>query len=190
VKKLYRCLRLAAAAALLSLAPPAGHIASAVAQSQPGIVIGVVDFEFIMKESKAGNSAKSQYDKRISAFNAELEQKRKAFKDQARKLNAKQSTLPDDEFKKKVDELDAQGKAIEKSLVQAKQALDTKFTKGVGQIRSALLEIVAKIAKERALTLVLNKSHVIVAADAYDLTDESMKRLDATMPSVNLTGAN
>jgi outer membrane protein len=190
VKKFYTCLRLAAAAALLSLAPPTGHIAPAVAQSQPAVVFGVVDFELIMKESKAGQSVKSQYDKQISAFNAELEQKRKSFKDQARKLNAKQSTLPGDEFKKKVDELDAQRKAIGKSLVQAKQTLDAKLTKAVGQIRSALLEIVAEIAKKRALTLVLNKSHVIVAADAYDLTDVSMKRLDATLPSVNLMGAN
>src|SRR4030095_5696555 len=71
VKKFYTCLRLVAAA-LLSLAPATGHIAPAVAQSQPGIVIGVVDFDLIMKESKAGKSVKSQYDKQRSAFNADL----------------------------------------------------------------------------------------------------------------------
>jgi outer membrane protein len=191
VKKFYKCLWLAAAAAaLLLLAPPTGHIAPAIAQSQPKVVMGVVDFELIMKESKAGKSVKSQYDKQISAFNAKLEQKRKAFKDEARKLNAKQSTLPGDEFKRKVGELDAQRKATEKSLVQAKQALDIKLTTAVGQIRSTLLEIVAEIAKKRALTLVLTKSHIIVSADAYDLTDESMKKLDATLPSVNFMGAN
>jgi Skp family chaperone for outer membrane proteins len=87
--------------------------------------------------------------------------------------------LSDDEFKRKRDALDAKGKAIQKSLVQTKQALDSNFNKAIGQIRSALLEIIADIAKKRALTLVLNKSAGIVAADAYDLTDESMKELDA-----------
>ena len=190
MKKFYPCLRLVAAAALLSLAPATGHIAPAFAQSQPGIVIGVVDFDLIMKESKAGKSVKSQYDKQRSAFNADLKQKRKAFKDQAQKLGAQRGTLPPDEFAKKVDELNAKGNAFEKSLAQTKQALDANLNRAVGEIRSALLEIIADIAKKRALTLVLSKGYVILAADVYDLTDESMKGLDAKLPSVKLTGAN
>jgi outer membrane protein len=190
VKRFYTCLRLVAAAALLSLAPATGHIAPAVAQSQPGIVIGVVDFDLIMKESKAGKSVKSQYDKQRSAFNADLKQKRKAFEDQNQKLGAQRSTLPADELAKKVDELNAKGKAFEKSLAQTKQALDANLNKAVGQIRSALLEIIADIAKKRALTLALNKSDVFLAADAYEFTDEAMKELNAKLPSVKLTGGN
>jgi outer membrane protein len=190
VKKFYTCLRLAAAAALLSLAPAMCHVAPAVAQSQPGIVIGVVDFDLILKESKAGRSVKSQYDKQMSSFNADLEQKRKAFQDRTQKLRAQKSTLSDDEFNKKVVELNAQGKATEKSIAKTKQALDANLNKAVGQIRSALVEIVADIAKKRGLTLVLNKSQVMLSADAYDFTDESMKALDAKLPSVKLTGAN
>jgi outer membrane protein len=190
VKSICTYLRAVAAACVLSLAPAIGHITPAIAQSQPEIVIGVVDFDLILVQSKAGKSVKSQYDKQRSAFNANVEQKRKAFEDQKQKLGAQRSTLSDDEFKKKVDELNAKGNAIEKSLAQAKQALDSNLKKAVGQIRSALLEIVADIAKKRALTLVLNKNHIILAADAYDFTDESMKRLDAKLPSVKLTGAN
>jgi outer membrane protein len=190
VKKFYTCLRLVAAVTLLSLAPATGHIATAVAQSQPGVVMGIIDFDLIMKESKAGKFVKSQYDKQMSSFNAALEQKRKAFKDQVQKLSAQKSTLSDDEFKKKVGELDAQGKATEKSIVKTKQALDANLNKAVGQIRSALVEIVADIAKKRGFTLVLNKSQVMLSADAYDFTDESMKALDAKLPSVKLTGAN
>lgn len=183
-------LRIAAVAFVLSLAPGVGHVTSAMAQSQPPIAIGVVDFDLIMQESTAGKSVKSQYDKQRSAFDADVDRKRKAFKDQTQKLGAQKSTLSNDEFKKKVDELNAKGQAIEKSLVQAKQALDSNRNKALGQIRSTLLEIISDIAKKRALTLVLNKSYVILAADAYDFTDESMKGLNAKLPSVNLTGAN
>jgi outer membrane protein len=185
---MYTYLRIAAF--VLSLAPGIGHVTSAIAQSQPELVVGVVNFDLIMKESKAGKSVKSQYDKQRSAFNADLKQKRKAFEDQKQKLGAQKSTLSDDQFKKKVGELDAQGKAIEKSLAQTKQALDSNLNKAVGQIRSALLEIIADISKKRALTLVLDKSYVILVADAYDFTDECMKGLDAKLLSVKLTGAN
>jgi outer membrane protein len=184
------CLRIAAVALVLSLAPGIGHVASAVAQSQPELVLGTVDFDRIIKESKAGKSIKSQYDKQKSAFKVNLDQKRKAFSDQAQKLNAQRGTLSDDDFNTKVAELNAKGKAIEESLAQSNQALDTNFTKAVGQIRSALLEITADIAKKRALTLVLNTNDVILSADAYDFTDESMKRLNATLPSVRLSSPN
>jgi outer membrane protein len=187
---MYTYLRIFAVAFVLSLAPGIGHVTSAIAQSRPELVVGVVDFDLILKESKAGKSVKSQYDKQRSAFDAELGQKRKAFKDQVQKLAAQKSTLSDDEFKRKRDALDAQGKATEQSLVQAKKALDSNFNKAVGQIRSALLEIIADIAKKRALTLVLNKSASVVQADAYDFTDESMKELDAKLPSVKLREAN
>src|SRR5262245_41894930 len=180
---MYTYLRHAAVAFVLSLAPATGHVTAATSQSQPDIVVGVVDFDLIMNKSKAGKSVKSQYDKQRSAFDADFQQKRKAFKEEGQKLGGQRSTLSDDEFKKKLNELDAKGKAIEKSLAQTKQALDSSLKKAVGQIRSALLEIIADIAKKRALTLVLNKSYIILAADAYDFTDESMKRLDAKLPS-------
>ena len=190
MKIIYTYLRLVAAACVLSLAPALSHVTPAIAQSQPEIVIGVVDFDLIMNESKAGKSVKGQYDQKRQAFDADYEQKRKQFKDDERKLADQRSTLSDDDFKKKVDELEAKGKAIEKSLAQTKQALDSNHKKAVGQIRSALLEIITDIAKKRSLTLVLNKSDIILAADAYDFTDEAMKRLDAKLPSVKLAGAN
>ncbi len=190
MKAMYTYLRHAAVAFALSLAPAMGHVTPAIAQSQPEIVVGVVDFDLILKESKAGKSVKSQYDKQRSALDADVDQKRKAFKDQQQKLASQRSTLSDDEFKKKVNELYDKGKATEKSLAQTKQALDSNLKKAVGQIRSALLEIIADIAKKRVFTLVLNKSDVILAADAYNFTDESMKRLDAKLPSVKLAGAN
>jgi outer membrane protein len=190
VKIMYACLRIAAVAFVLSLAPTPGHVTSAIAQSRPELVVGVVDFDLIMKESKASKSVKAQYDKQRAAFNADLQQKRKAFKDQTQKLGAQRGTLSDDDFKKKVAELDAKGKALEKSLAQTRQVLDASLTKAIGQIRLALLDIVADIAKKRGLTLVLNQSNMILSADAYDFTDESTKRLNATLPSIKLTGAN
>ena len=187
---MYTYLRIAAVALVLSLATGIGHVTSAIAQPRPEFVLGVVDFDLILKESKASKSVTSQYNKQNSAFDANLEQRRKAFKDQVQKLVAQKSTLSDDEFKKRKDELDAQGKEIQKSLAQAKQALDSNLHRAVGQIRSALLNIVAEIAKKRSLTLVLNKSAVLLEADAYEFTDEAMKELDAKLPSVKLAGGN
>jgi outer membrane protein len=188
VKIMHATLRLLAAVSVV--AAMTFQPASALAQEQLAIVLGVVDFDLVMKESKAGKSIRSQLDQQKTAFEAEYDKQRKTFRDAEQKLAAQRASLSDADFRKKVEELDAQGDKIEKALAQRKQALDTGVSKAVGQIRTTLIEIVTDVAKKRSMTLVLNKSDVILAADAYDFTDEAMKTLDAKLPAVKLQVAN
>ena len=73
------------------------------------------------------------------AFEAEYNKQRKTFRDAQQKLAGQRASLSDADFKKKVEELDAQGDKIEKALNQRKSALDTGVSKAVGQIRTAML---------------------------------------------------
>lgn len=185
MKTMHRVLRsFALTAALLILAAPS--LSSALAQSQPAIVVGVVDFDLIMRESKAGKSLKGQFDKQREAFESEYQKQRDAFRDSEKKLMDQKASMAEGEFKKKVDELQAQGDKIEKSLTQRKRALETSLNKALGQVQKAALQIITEIAKKQSMTLVLNKSNIILSADAYDFTAEAMQKLDVKMPSVKL----
>ncbi len=177
-------------AVALMIVAAAFHVAPATAQEQPAIILGVVDFDLIMSQSKAGKNIKGQLEQQKTAFEAEYNKQRKTFRDAQQKLAGQRASLSDADFKKKVDELDAQGDKIEKALAQRKHALDTGVSKAIGQIRTALIEIVKDIATKREMTLVLNKSDIILAADAYDFTDEAMKALDAKLPAVKLQVSN
>jgi len=161
------------------------------AQQQPvPVVVGVVNADMILQESKAGKSLKAQADQQQKAIMADYDKQQKLFDDAARKLVAQKDTLSADDLQKKKEDLSRQREQQTKALNDRQRALDSNLKKAVGQIRSALLEIIVDIAKKRAFTLVLNKSDIILAADAYDFTDESMKRLDAKLPSVKLADAN
>jgi outer membrane protein len=156
----------------------------------PQPVVGVVDFDLVMNESKAGKSARAQLEKQAAAFKAEYQKQRKAFDDSEAKLQAQQKSLSEADFKKKVDELNAQGAKIEKALVQQDKALDANYRKAREQISTALVGIVSDIAKKRGLTLVLKRSNVVVFASEYDITDEAMKQLDAKLPAIKLQASN
>jgi len=54
------------------------------------------------------------------------------------------------------------------------------------QIRQALIEVVAEVARERGATLVLSKSQVVMASSAFDITEEVMQKLNAKLPEVSL----
>ena len=69
--------------------------------------------------------------------------------------------------------------------VQAKrQQLDRMFQTSMNTIRTTLLQVIDEIAAERKATLVLSKSQVLLAAKEYDITEESMKRLNAKLPTL------
>ncbi|NJO34389.1 MAG: hypothetical protein HC869_15925, partial [Rhodospirillales bacterium] len=70
-----------AALAMLQVVP-----ARAQSEQQPPLVIGVVDFDFIMNESKAAKSVKTQLDKQVAAFEADYKKQRKAYHDKEQKL--------------------------------------------------------------------------------------------------------
>jgi len=200
VKVTNTCLRLNAAVLLLLVATIIqGTPAFAQTKDQPEqtqsqaqlpLVLGIVDFTAVMVESKAGKSLKAQADKLAAAFEADYKKQGKAFNDAQRKFEEQRSTLTKEDLQKKVADLNAQGKKIKDGFDERKHTLDEAFNKARDQIKDALLQIVADIAKKRGMTLVLNKSDTVLSAEGFDFTDEAMKRLNDKLPSVKMQVAN
>lgn len=173
------------ALAMLQVVP-----AAAQSEEQPPLVVGVVDFDLIMNESKAAKSIKSQLDKQAADFEADYKKQQKTYQDKERQLRGQRASLSEAEFKQKVADLNAQTDKAEEALTKKKRALDSGVKNAVGQIKKSLLEIVADIAKKRGLTMVLDKSTVPLSHKDFDFTEEAMKSLDAKLPSVKLQVSN
>ncbi len=162
------------------------YVLPAAAQSQPPLAVGVVDFEGIMNNSKAGKSIKSQFDKQKAAFAADIEKQQKAFKDSEAKLLAQRASMSAEEFQKKAGELNKQGAGIEKTFAQRHDKLEASVGKALQQVRDSLVAIVRDIATARKLTLVVDRRTTVFTTAAYDFTDEAMQKLDAKLQTVKL----
>jgi outer membrane protein len=173
-------------AAFAALAFAAVLPVPATAQSQPPPVVGIVDWDAIMRDSKAAKSIRQQLDAQKAGYQSELNKQKKALDDADQKLAAARSTLSEADFRQKVQDLKQQAEALQKSFKQRQEQLDASLRKGLDQIRVAALQIVTDMAKQRKLTLVLTKAEVVLADSDYDLTSEAMKKLDAQLPSVKL----
>jgi outer membrane protein len=158
----------------------------AATQSQPPLVVGIVDWDSIMRDSKAAKSIRQQLDAQKASYQTELNKQKKALDDADQKLASQRSTLSDADFRQKVQDLKQQAELLQKSFKQRQEQLDATLRKGLDQIRVAALQIVTDMAKQRKLTLVLTKAEVVLADSDYDLTNEAMQKLDAQLPSVKL----
>jgi len=180
-------------AALTVVLVLAGH--AAIAQQQPAaaaapqpipVVVGILDEQEIMRSSKAGKALKAELDKQNAAFRAEIAQQESTLRAAAEQLQAQQASLSPEAFQKKRQELDAQVETYRKNAQARKDQLDRAFAAGVKQMRDALGKVASEIAQARGMTLVLDRSQVVLSHNGFDITAEALKRFDQRLPSVSL----
>ena len=67
---------------------------------------------------------------------------------------------------------------------QRRQALERVNIEAMEQVKQALESIVAEIARERELTVILRKDQVVYVTPTIEITDEVLRLLDQRLPSV------
>lgn len=170
----------ALAAVLVVAVPPP-------ARAQQQINVAILGVQEIMRESSAAKIVLGEIQKREAALKSEVEKRENALLAADQQLAQQRGALSAEEFAQKRGELSQQAAEVRK-YAQGQQAQIAELArKGEGQIRSKLLEIVGAIAKEKGIMLVLNKTQVVLFPNELDITGEAMQRLNAQLPSVNLT---
>jgi outer membrane protein len=162
--------------------------APAMAQDNKAVpmVVGVMDTQVILKQSKAGKSLDKLLKDKQSAIQGSIREKEKALQSERQQLEQQRAALSQNDFQAKENQLRGKMQALrDESEKQRKDFLAAR-DRGFQQIISQVDKVVQEIARERGLTLILNKSMIIMSAEAWDITPEVVKRLDAALPSVKL----
>jgi outer membrane protein len=180
-----RSLLIAATIAVQALWAADSTPASAQQQSVP-VVVGVVDADMILQDSKAGKNLRAQADQQQKAIKAEFDKQQKLFDDAARKLVAQKDTLSAADLQKKKEDLRRQGEQQTKALNDRQRVLDRGVAKGRDQIVQALVDVVKDVAKAHGLTLVLSKAVTPYLDPSYNISQEVLQKLNAKLPSVKL----
>jgi Skp family chaperone for outer membrane proteins len=162
---------------------------SAQQQAVP-VVVGVVNADTIVQESKAGKSLKSQADQQQKAIKADYDKQQKLFDDAARKLAAQKDALSADDLRNKKEDLAQQAAQATKALNDRQRLLDRSVAKSQEQIVQALVDSVKDVAKAHGLTLVISKSVTPYLDPSYDISQEVMQKVNAKLPSVKLQQAS
>ncbi len=176
---------IAAAALAVAVAPVAGQ-----AQQMPAPVIAVIDVGAVERQSIAWQSLREQIEARRASFQAQLVEQQNALEAEQRELVSQQNLLNPEvfqqrqqDFRKKLSELQALGR-------QRKQELDRLYASARRQIREKLREVVGEIAQERGINLMLNMSRedrtVSYVDNALIVSEEALTRLNDRIQAVTL----
>jgi Skp family chaperone for outer membrane proteins len=170
-------------------AAPAAPAGGAIQANQIPIVVGVLDTQAILNVSSAGKSLNTQWNAAMKALNDDMAKKEDGLRAQAQQLEAARAGNPpitpaDYAAKRKV--IEQQDIQFQQAFAKNKQAWDARLNKARDSIANAARKAMQDVAKQRGLTLILDRSAVPYSPSPWNITDEVMARLNKALPSVKL----
>lgn len=159
----------------------------------PQAVVGVIDFQRVVKESAAGRSVRDQMNQRRTKLQEEIKAIRQELETARAALATREPGLSEAEFSAKRQAMRKRVGELQGIMQSRQREMDAMFNYGMGQIDIALIAILKELAEERGINLILNAGRgrglVLFAEKRIVITDEALRRLNARLPTVELSAA-
>lgn len=165
---------------------PVGHAAAQTAAKDIPIVVGTLDVPTLLTQSKAGKSLAASLQQKSKAINADISKKEQSLRAKRQELELQRGSLQPADFDAKLAQLEKEFNALRKDATAKRKEIEKAQNAGLEQIRKALDGVIREVAEKRGLTLVINRSAVVLGADDWDITGEVKKALDAKLPAVKI----
>jgi len=162
---------------VLSLLLVIGNVA--MAAEKPAI--GYVDMRKVLLESKAGKKTKSAFEKLIKEKEAPLKKEEEKLKAMQEAMQKDALVMSDAQKIAKQREFQTKAEAYQKKVNEAKHELNKKDNEFTTKSMSEIRKIIADLAKEMNLSLVLEQSEtgLLYADSSLNLTAKVIERYDA-----------
>lgn len=168
------------AAAPAAAAAPASAAASVAA----GAKIAVVDLSYLVAESKAGKSIRSQIDSQRKAYGVQIKKKEDDFNKEGASLKEQQGKLSKEEFAKKYKAYIEKAKKAEEEVHNRRESFEKAYVTALEKLREEVVKIVAGISSKNNINLVLNRQEVVLVDAKMDITKDVLSQLDAKVTSI------
>lgn len=157
----------------------------------PAPVIGVIDFQRVVRTSRAGRSVREQIDRQQAFFQNEVKKIQKELETARAELSERPANMTDAEFEGKRKAMRKRVAELQSLVQRRKRELDQVFNAGMRQVDLALVEVLKTLAEEHGINLILNAGRgrglVLFAENRIVITEEALRRLDERLPRVKLT---
>jgi len=178
---------LLAAVGVTSTAFFAGPLGTAAAQTAANPVIAVVRFQEILRNSEAAKGVQAQFEKKRDSYRSEFSAQENELRQADQELGRQKTLLSAEAFAQKQQEFRQRMITMQRAVQTRRRQLEQAISMAMRQINTKLLEIVRNTATGKSVNLVVPRSQLLYAEGVLDITDETLKQLNAQLPAVTLT---
>lgn len=175
-----------AALALCMMLAPAAPAAVLAQDRLPPAVAAVIDYQRILRDSKAARTIRDQVEARRKLYQDEIAKQEQRLHELDKELARQRSVLTPEAFAEKRRDFESQVAEVQRMVQERRRQLDQAAAAALNDVRSAMIDIIGELADVRGFNLVLPTSGVLLFSPRIDLTDEVLSRLDAKVPTIKV----
>ena len=168
----------------------AGSLDAAIAAPPPGGTptarILMVDLRRVMGASKVGQDIQRQVQQLKDQASAELNGEAKALKGDETELQQQSAILAADVKARKIKDFQGKYTSFQKKVQDRSKLIQGGVMAAQQQVEQALGPILQGLMKERGATILVDRTAVLLAPNALDVTQLVIQRLDMKMPTVKV----
>ena len=151
------------------------------------VAIGVVDLQKIMRESVAAQKVRSEIEAKQTEYREQISARENDLRAQQQELERQRTVLSPEAFAEREQEFLNQVEALQRQVAERNRQLEESLAYARSQVQGRALQIIAQIADQKQLGLVLDKSQLLLVAKGLEFSDQALERLNAELPSVATT---
>jgi len=151
---------------------------TAAVSSAAGTKIGTVDTTRVLTESKAGQEGMKAVETMFNNKQAEFDQRQQEVKQQLDDLDKQSMLISPDEKKQRQDKLQKDIRDLQRFKEDSETELNKKRDEMVGNMSKDVKAVLESYGKQEGYTLILERSVVLYAPDAVDITDKIIDAYD------------
>ena len=140
--------------------------------------IGLADLNGILQAADANKKVRELLDTQRQKFQDEFSDVEAELQQTERDLMSKRELLSADEYDKQIKAFQQRVTQLQQDIQRKRQAIDNAYQKAQSDIRSEALSIIAEIAREMKLDLVLNRDSSLIFLPHLNISDEVLTRLN------------
>jgi len=161
----------------------------ALAQNNPDVFrnIGVIDMNEVLQKSEAIAKVRAALDEKNEEFQSSIAEEELRLRKEERALSAERDQMSDDEFNQRFAQFELDVVAIQQSIQLQQSRFDRSIQQANATLEQELIKIVSEIAKERQLSMVIQRKNVVIYDSATDMTGEALQRLNERTKNLTVT---
>lgn len=151
------------------------------------VAIGVVDLQRIMRESVAAQQARNEIEAKQTEYRDQISAREKELRAQQQELERQRTVLSAEAYNEREQEFLKEVEALQRQVAERNRQIEESLAYARSQVQGRALQIIAHIADERNLGLVLDKSQLLLVAKGLEFSDQALEQLNAELTSVATT---
>lgn len=148
--------------------------------------VAIVDGQKVMAESVAMKSIQSQLEKITHAAQKVITAEEQKLRDKKIAIEEKKTNLSEQAYSHEVLNFQKQVAEMQKNFQGKKSEIEKAHNKAMEKITAIINKIIADIAREQKIELVIPKGFTNYSLSSLDITNEVIKRLNAKITKVTV----